>query len=297
MSSRLRVPADFSLEQTAGSHGWSSVEPFRWDRRRLWRAEELADGSLHWFELSQPAGRGGTLRIRWRAGGDRARQPVLLARIRRMLSLDVDVRPFHALCRQEPRLRYVPRAGAGRFLRCGGVFEEVFKAICATNISWRQAVVAMNRIALLGKPVPGDQARAFPTPAAILGLKEAKLRELSRLGYRIPFLMKWAARVADGEPEIAAIEAGQLDRESALRFLLSIPGVGKATSRYLMMVWGDGRDIPVDSSVYLYFRQGRSGGRNLSEKRILSLYKPFGDWRAHAYWFEFLPWARKHYKL
>jgi 3-methyladenine DNA glycosylase/8-oxoguanine DNA glycosylase len=155
----------------------------------------------------------------------------------------------------------------------------------------------MNRIAGLGKPVFADQARAFPSPAAILSLKEAKLRDLSRLGYRIPFLRKWAARVEEGDPQIAVIEAGEMDREAVRRFLLSIPGVGKATSRYLMMVWGDGRDISVDSSVYLYFRQSRFSGRNPSEKQILSLYEPFGDWRAHAYWFEFLPWARKHYKL
>src|SRR5262245_6877873 len=225
--SRLKVPADFSLAQTAGSHGWSGVEPFRWDRarRRLWRAEELADGTLHWFALSQPAGRGGGIRIRWRAGGGPAQRPLLLARIRRMLSLEVDLRSFHAQCREEPRLKYVPRAGAGRFLRCGGVFEEVFKAICATNIAWRQAVMAMNRIAALGSPVPGGEVRAFPSPASILSQKEEGLRKLSRLGYRVPFLRGWARRAQEGAPEIAAIEAGALDRDATRRFLLSIPGV------------------------------------------------------------------------
>lgn len=214
-----------------------------------------------------------------------------------MLSLDVDLRGFHALCRGEPRIRYVPRAGAGRFLRCGNVFEEVFKAICATNIAWRQAVLAMNRIATLGNRVPGVDARAFPSASAILRVSEAKLRDVSRLGYRVRFLRSWARCATEGSAEIALIEAGALDREAMRAYLLSIPGVGKATTRYLMMVWGDGREIPVDSSVYLYFRKNRFGGRNPSEKEILSLYEPFGEWQAHSYWFEFLPWARKHYKL
>ena len=214
-----------------------------------------------------------------------------------MLSLEVDLRPFHALCRAEPRLRYVPRAGAGRFLRCGSVFEEVFKGICATNIAWPQAVAAMNRLAALGNRVPGVEARAFPSASAILRLREGKLRELSRLGYRVPFLRSWARRADEGAPEIASIEVGQLDRDALRRFLLSIPGVGKATCRYLMMVWGNGTEIPVDSSVYLYFRKNRLEGRNPTEKEIVSLYESYGEWQAHAYWFEFLPWARRHYKL
>jgi 3-methyladenine DNA glycosylase/8-oxoguanine DNA glycosylase len=286
--------------QTVGAHGWSGVEPFRWDRKRrsLWRAEELPDGSVHGFYLAQPGGKGGSVRIRWHSGGSRPQRFLLLARTRRMLSLEVDLRPFHALCRDQPPLRYVPSAGAGRFLRCGGVYEEVFKGICATNIAWRQAVMAMNRVAALGKPVPGvEQARAFPSPSAILRLREAPLRALSRLGYRVSFLRSWARRVEEGAPEIAAIESSALEREAVRRFLLSIPGIGKATSRYLMMVWGDGREISVDSSVYLYFRHNRFEGRRPAEAEILSLYEPFGDWRAHAYWFEFLPWARKHYKL
>ncbi len=297
--SRLEVPADFSLEQTVASHGWSGVEPFRWDRKlkRLSRAEELSDGTLHCFVLAQPGGKGKNVLVRWLAGGDAAQRPLLRARIRRMLSLDVDLSGFHALCRGEPRIRYASGAGAGRFLRCGSVFEEVFKAICATNIAWRQAVAAMNRIAALGNKVPGVDARAFPSASVILRLSEAKLRDVSRLGYRVPFLRSWARHVAEGAPEIASIEAGLLDREAMRRFLLSIPGVGKATCRYLMMVWGGGGEIPVDSSVYLYFRTNRFEGRNPTEKEILALYQAFGEWQAHAYWFEFLPWARKHYKL
>jgi len=53
--------------------------------------------------------------------------------------------------------------------------------------------------------------------------------------------------------------------------------------------------IPIDSSVYLYLRENRFGGRRPTEKQIRRLYEPFGAWKAYAYWFEFLPWAREHW--
>ena len=296
----MKVPIGFSLRETVLSHGWYELAPFRWraSSGSLQRAERLADGSLHLFSIRQPGGKGQSLEIRWISKTpSRESREELRSKVRRILSLDLDLSEFMEICRREPRLRYVPAAGAGRFLRCGNLFEEVFKAICATNIAWAQAVLAINRVASLGQPVPETECRTFPTPESLLRVGETRLRETSRLGYRVPYLLNLARQAVRCGPDWQRLEQGGLGREELSRLLLALQGVGKATSRYLLMVWGVGEEISVDSSVYQYCRCERFGGRTPTERQILSLYQAYGRWKAHAYWFEFLPWARRHWGL
>jgi 3-methyladenine DNA glycosylase/8-oxoguanine DNA glycosylase len=298
-TTRLGCPSRFSLRETVLSHGWFELLPFRWDdsTSTLFRAELLPDHSRHLYSLQQ-SGASGDLLVRWLSGAPEAvHRRLLLDRIRRIANLGLDLSSFHSLCRRESRLRYVSRRGAGRFLRCGNLYEEVLKAICGTNIAWRQAVLAINRIAALGETVPGTDFKTFPEAEDLLRIGQRQLRKTSRLGYRVPYLLAWARRVAAQEAEIGAVERGEMTELELKRFLLGIRGVGKATAQYLLMVWGHGEEIPVDSSVFLYCRLNRFSGRRPSESEIRRLYEPYGTWKAYVYWFEFLPWARKHWRL
>jgi 3-methyladenine DNA glycosylase/8-oxoguanine DNA glycosylase len=297
---RMEVPKGFSLRETILSHGWYELAPFEWidSAGTLLRSELLPDGSIHLISMSQKGGAGRAVELKWISGRpSRPQRDLLMENARKILNLDLDLSEFMALCRREPRLRYVPRTGAGRFLRCGNVYEEVFKAICGTNIAWKQAVLAMNRIAALGKPVRGYSGKAFPSPDEILRFGERRLRDASRLGYRVPYLLAWAQRVRDRDPDWLRLATGNTPREEAMRILLSVKGVGRATARYLLMVWGCPGEISVDSSVYLYCRRERFGGRTPTEREILDLYDSYGPWKAYAYWFEFLPWAKEHWGL
>jgi 3-methyladenine DNA glycosylase/8-oxoguanine DNA glycosylase len=223
---------------------------------------------------------------------------LLKGRVAKMLNLAVDLSGFYRLCRREPSLRYVPRSGAGRFLSSGSVYEDVFKAICCTNLSWNQAVAAVNRIGELGEPAGEGGRRSFPGPATILAAGAARLSEISRLGYRVPYLLKWAGKVQSGGPDWRAAESGDLPREELRRFLLSVSGIGPTSSRYLMMMRGLSDEIPVDSSTHLFLREAKAlGRRRLSPRLVAHLYGRFGPWKALAYWFEFLPWARKHWSM
>jgi 3-methyladenine DNA glycosylase/8-oxoguanine DNA glycosylase len=299
-SCRLDVPDGFSLRETVLSHGWYELAPFRWEdsSSTLFRTESLPDGFSQHFSLSQRGGPGRHVRVEWISGQpSKDRKALLLTRARKILNLDLDLSEFMEMCRREPRLRYVPQTGAGRFLRCGNTYEEIFKAICGTNIAWRQAVSAINRMAALGSSTRGCTARTFPAPEEFLRLGEKRLRDLSRLGYRVPYLLAWARRVSERDSDWLQLESDETSREVASRILLSIQGVGQATARYLLMVWGHPGEISVDSSVYLYCRRERFGGRTPSEREILALYNSYGPWKAYGYWFEFLPWARKHWGL
>jgi 3-methyladenine DNA glycosylase/8-oxoguanine DNA glycosylase len=295
---RLGVPRGFSLTQTVLSHGWHQMAPFHWDAASstLWRIESLPGHPPRILRLRQGAGIGTPVRIGIRPGALAApARKLLRLRAMRMLGMGLDLSDFYRLCRREARLRYVPRTGAGRFLSAGNLYEDVFKAICATNISWKQAVRAVYRIGRLGEPVEGCDLAAFPSPERIAVAGEKRLAKVSRLGYRVPYLLAWAERVASADPGWRAAEEGGLRGKDLREFLLSIRGVGATTSRYLMMMRGFAEEIPVDSSVYLYLRENRFGGRTPSTKDISRLYDRFGDWKAFAYWFEFLPWARKQW--
>jgi len=294
----LSAPPPFRLEQTVLSHGWYELAPFRWDPRTstLTRAERLPDGSIHLLRIRQSRGTRGRIRVELLTGPVRPEQRRQLgSRIRRMLNLGLDLSEFTALCRREPRLKHVPRAGAGRFLTAGNLYEDVFKAICCTNIAWKQAVAAVNRVASFGRPIKGTACRAFPTAQEVLNTGSVRLAEVSRLGYRVPYLLSWAERVASHDPDLIAAEAGALDREALRHFFLSVRGVGKTSCRYLLMMRGIADEIPIDSSVFLYCRENRFGGRTPTERQIRRLYDKYGAWKAYAYWFEFLVWARNHW--
>jgi len=296
----ITAPVLFSLRETVLSHGWHQLSPFRWDAvtSALWRVESFPVAGPRLFRIHQTGGVGSGLRVRifGLPPGPRERA-FLRARVARMLNLDLDLSGFYRLCREETRLRYVPRTGAGRFLSAGNLYEDVFKAICATNISWHQAVRGVNRIGTIGQPACDSDLRAFPAPEEILSFGPERLSAVSRLGYRVPYLTAWARRSMSSDPECRAAGDGTLDRKGLEKFFLSINGIGPSTCRYLMMLRGVADEIPLDSSVFLYLRENRFRGRTPSRSQIDRLYARFGEWKAYAYWFEFLPWARQHWDL
>src|SRR5260370_39597849 len=59
----------------------------------------------------------------------------VMAQVRHILSLDLDLTPFYAVAAEDPDLAWV-LTGAGRMVRSPTVFEDVVKTICTTNPSW-----------------------------------------------------------------------------------------------------------------------------------------------------------------
>ena len=96
----------------------------------------------------------------------------IMAQVRHVLSLDLDLTPFYAVAAEDPDLAWV-LTGAGRMVRSPTVFEDVVKTICTTNTSWGGTTRMVNALVQhLGEKAPGAPAdspygRAFPTPAAM----------------------------------------------------------------------------------------------------------------------------------
>jgi 3-methyladenine DNA glycosylase/8-oxoguanine DNA glycosylase len=284
----LRAPADFGFLPTVYSHGWFQCPPFYWDaeRKALTRISRAAEGQPMILRVLGP--KRGSLEVR--AVVDQALSEadrlLLRAKVRHVFQLDHDISGFHELCRKHEHLAAVPELGAGRFLRCPTVWEELVKAICGTNVQWPQAVRMISHIAELGEPVAGYHA--WPMPDRILEIGEAGLRERCRVGYRAPYIVELARTLSDGSLDLGPIERPELEPLDLRKAFLSIKGIGKATADYLMILNGFADRLSIDSAVYAYVTDRHFGGRRPSAAEIEKLYEPYGEWRALAYWFEAL---------
>src|SRR5262245_709132 len=157
----------FDLRTTVLDWGHGPPPPYRWhDGRRpvLERAEELAGGSVHLLRI-RPEPRGVVLEVTGRDAREIEVLAPLAARVRRALSLDVDLADFHRRCRADPLLRPLARVGLGRMLRGTSVFEDVVGVLAGSTGSSRADPSAIGRLVRLGRRVPAQPGvRAFPSP-------------------------------------------------------------------------------------------------------------------------------------
>jgi 3-methyladenine DNA glycosylase/8-oxoguanine DNA glycosylase len=196
----VEVPKDFGLKATARSHGWYEIPPFQYapETGILSVALRSAKGTPTRLDLTQSSvGSPVQITISGRGSAGEAR-----AIARRVLNLDWDLVPFHAVCCRYAPLGWVRRAGAGRILRGPSVFSDVVSSICGTNIAWKQAVKAIHRLASIAPMAPGG-LRTFPTAEELLLAGEAHLRDTARLGYRAGYVLSYCQRVVEGAVDLS----------------------------------------------------------------------------------------------
>lgn len=282
----MRTPEDFGFLPTVHSHGWFQCPPFHWDAERdtLARVTHATSGAPVVLRIREP--RRGLLAIQVETKGklSEADRRELRSEVERVLQLDREISGFHDLCRRHEHLAAIPRLGAGRFLRCPSVWEELVKSICGTNVQWSQAVRMISLVAELGEPVDGYHA--WPTPDRILEAGEAELREQCRLGYRAPYIVELAAALVYGSMDLGPIERGELEGPELRKAFLTVKGIGAATADYLMILNGFADRLSIDSAVYAFVKDRHFEGRRPSAAEIEQLYEPYGEWQALAYWFE-----------
>ena len=93
-----------------------------------------------------------------------------------------------------------------------------------------------------GQPLAGG-LYAFPTPERLADCAESELRAL-KVGYRAPFLIETARRIADGFP-LDALQG--MNYDEAHRQLTTLPGVGdKVADCVLLFGCGHAEAFPVD---------------------------------------------------
>ena len=146
------------------------------------------------------------------------------AQVARLLSLDVDGAGFDGVGRRDP----VVGGLQGRYpgLRPVGFwspYEAAAWAVMSNRVRITQAAAAKQRVAeQLGETVEvdGERVTAFPPPAALQGLSDAKGLSATK----VQRLHAVAEAALDGWLDGAALRG--LPREEALAQLRSIPGIG-----------------------------------------------------------------------
>jgi 3-methyladenine DNA glycosylase/8-oxoguanine DNA glycosylase len=175
---------------------------------------------------------------------------------------------------------------AGRMLRAPSVFEDIVKMICTTNCSWSLTETMVNNLTgELGKRF-NSSIYSFPTPQALAGVTEQFLRKNIKTGYRSPFLLEFAKKVADNKLNVEQWRSSDLPTEVLFKELHSIKGVGEYAAGNILKLLGRYDYLGLDSWVRSRYYELYHGGRKVSDHTIEQRYKSYGKWRGLFFWME-----------
>jgi 3-methyladenine DNA glycosylase/8-oxoguanine DNA glycosylase len=283
----LSVPSGFSFRQTVFSHGWCALPPFSANRETvtLERLLMLSDKTLLHCQVREQAE---FLRVMYssRATLTKFQRDEANRLVRSCLRLDEQFDSFYRYVGVHPQFRWIARAGAGRMLRAPSVFEDAVKMICTTNCSWTltESMVA-NLVRKLGDTF--DEGRsAFPTPAQLASVSETFVRKEIRAGYRAPYLIELAERVASGNLDIESWRASPLSTADLFRQMQRVKGIGAYAAGNLLKLAGRYDYLGLDSWVRAQYYSLYHHGRRVSDRTIERRYAAHGEWRGLLFWLE-----------
>jgi len=275
------------------SHGIAELPPMRLDQK-AWTFEitvPLAGVGARTLMISQARPGQGLISVTGQALTPQVGAAVL-AQVRHVLSLDLDLTPFYAVAAADPDLAWV-LTGAGRMVRSPTVFEDVVKTICTTNTSWGGTTRMVNALVEhLGEKAPGAPAaspygRAFPTPAAMAAAPAGFYKKVAGAGYRGPYLKTLATDVARGRVDLEALAAASRDDlpddEVAAR-LLALPGVGPYAAAHIMLMLGRYDRLILDSWTRPTYARLLGRKRPVSDRAIERRFKRYGPYAGLAFW-------------
>ena len=287
----VSVPPPFSLELVVRSHGWYQCPPFLWleDEGRLLRGERLGDDD-YLIATHQIADDRVEITVAGAdADTDADSDAEMVRRMRRMLRLDEDLTGFQAAAAGKPRIAPVVSRGWGRILRGSTLWEDVAKSLLGTNVAWRQAVRMIDQLARLA-PLSSlhPDLPLFPTPDEVLDAGEDTLRERVRCGYRAPYLVAIARGVVDGTFDLDDLDRTAPDRptDEVQARLLALPGIGPATSAYLLNFLGHYDRPTIDSATVAYAAKFHFDGEKRPVKEVAALFDHYAPYRSLGAWGE-----------
>jgi hypothetical protein len=179
------------------SHGIAELPPMRLDQK-AWTFEltvPLTGLTARTVVISQARPGDGVIVVTGRPPTPRV-GAAIMAQVRHVLSLALDLTPFYTVAAEDPDLAWVLN-GAGRMVRSPTVFEDVVKTICTTNTSWGGTTRMVNALVehlgekAPGAPPTGPYGRAFPTPEAMAAAPNRFYKKLRAPGIEAPTSRRW----------------------------------------------------------------------------------------------------------
>jgi N-glycosylase/DNA lyase len=216
----------------------------------------------------------------------------IMAQVRHVLSLDLDLSPFYAVAAEDPDLAWV-LSGAGRMVRSPTVFEDVVKTICTTNTSWGGTTRMVNALVehlgekAPGAPATGPYGRAFPTPEAMAAVPDRFYKKVAGAGYRGPYLKALAKDVASGRVELESLAQRSRDvlpDDEVAAQLQALPGVGPYAAAHIMLMLGRYDRLILDSWTRPKYARLLGKKRPVGDRTIERRFKPYGRYAGLAFW-------------
>ena len=271
VKTELTLPHPVSLRSTVKSHGWVMLAPWGWDDSAsvLWRSDRLTSGLTARIQATQPE----TGRIGVAVEGDGVSQSDLdeaSGLVRRWLSVDWGPADAIVAAREvDQAAAETIERGGGRLLRSSTFYEDFVKTVCTIQIAWSGS---LRMVAALVEAGGG----LFPTPARVLELGEAGLRERGT-GFRARSLAEGTETMLDRGliDEAGRAAAGPV----AYGDLIALWGIGPYAAAHMTVLQHDFSRIPVDSEVTSYCRD-RYG---IGPKEIDAHFEPWGKFRFLGY--------------
>ena len=284
MEISLDTPDNFNFKRTAISHGWYGLLPFEFDSEN-WTLRRVLDVGTEQAPVSVVIkGTGHTLKIEVPGRLSRRAEAGVVRDVRHMLRLDDDMSEFYDAIAHDPDFNWIPRAGAGRLLRSPTVYEDLVKTICTTNCSWSLTEkMVTGLVQNLGREAK-DGRRAFPTPEAMARMPLSFYRDEVRSGYRAPYFLELAERVASGALDVESWLVSDLPTDELRREMKRVKGVGDYAAENLLKLVGRYDCLALDSWVRTTFARTRNRGRAATDQKITRYYSRFKHWRGLALW-------------
>ena len=216
----------------------------------------------------------------------------VMAQVRHVLSLDLDLTAFYAVAADDPNLTWVIK-GAGRMVRSPTVFEDVVKTICTTNTSWGGTTRMVNALVEhLGEKAPGAPAaspygRAFPTPEAMAAAPDHFYKKVAGAGYRGPYLKALSTDVARGRVDLeslASTSPDDLPDDEVAARLRELPGVGPYAAAHVMLMLGRYDRLILDSWTRPKYARLLGKKRPVSDRTIERRFRRYGRYAGLAFW-------------
>ncbi|MEO8574652.1 MAG: Fe-S cluster assembly protein HesB [Pyrinomonadaceae bacterium] len=278
----LETPANFSFRHTVYSHGWSELLPFRLDAEN-WRLEYVFAGPVAPKPVSAaiyevPGG------LEIDVAGKKFDEGKLMDNVRHIFRLDDPLDDFYILTDNEDRLKWVSVSKAGRLIRSRTVFEDLVKTMCTTNCSWGLTKnMVRNLVENLGERGVGGN-RAFPTPQAMASVPEKFYRDDIRSGYRSPYFVELAEKVASGTIDPELWLTSELPTPELKKEIKNVKGCGDYAADNLLKLLGRYNGLALDSWLRSQFYKKHNREKVCPDKKIERHYTKFGEWKGLAIW-------------